>query len=178
MPVLAPKHDDAVAHGVILLRKLFQHLFQNAVFRRLPLPVLLAKLLGKRLRLRSVIRQKQACRRQRTADPAGRVDARRQNKADGVGGERFAAHTRAFHQRAKARILRTLQTGQTVCHDHTVLVAQRHHIRHCAHRHQGKILLDHLLQPVGARKRADKLKRDPDARQFAKRIAAFGTPGI
>ena len=126
------------------------------------------------------VREQEVERELRIAEPARRVDARRQPEAEIGCAHAGRVDAGARHERAQARAVGLGEAPQAAPHERAVLVGQRHDIGDRGQRHEVGELVECRRQvcrvaAVTARpERLGELEHDPGAAQVGERI---GRPG-
>ena len=141
--------EDLVLHGLAVTVELFQ-------------PV------GEPARLIAILCEQQVQRRARVAEPAGRVDPRREAEPHLPGVDRRRVDPRHAHQRLQPGLLRARERAQAGDRERAVLAHQRYHVGDRRERDE----VDVPAQDVCVRPEQclPELVRDAGPAQFAKRI--------
>ena len=139
----------------------------------LPVLVLLTQAGRQLLRPHRVMRQKQLGCQFGLPHAPGRVDARREHKADGGRGQALVLHARLAQQHFQADVAGLCHLLKPFGHDDAVFAHDRHNVRHRTQRDQVGIAVKHGI--CVALERTDQLERHAHTRQAVERIGAVRT---
>ena len=158
--------DDVAAAAAARLRPgldLGDRLTQDPLLDRLAFAVQRLELLGERVCLALVLGEQQGERGLGPAQPAGRVDPRREPEADRRLVDRGGVDVGDAHQCAQTGPLRLCEPPQAEQRERAVLVDERHDVGDGGERDDVQMALEKRV--IGAEQRLRELPDDPGAAQ-------------